>query len=125
VYAAFQFVCHALPSPATTAGYAYKYVMSTVISISFYKSASWTTACMMPFRRRAIGYEFREITTQGYTAGTQFVDSILVSFLSSSRHGWGSSESLQCTGPSPSTPFNMFFKFTVCLVVVVVVVGVL
>ena len=68
---------------------------------------------MMPFRRRAIGYEFREITTQGYTAGTQFVDSILVSFLSSSRHGWGSSESLQCTGPSPSTPFNMFFKFTV------------
>ena len=82
--------------------------MSTVISISFYKSASWTTACMMPFRRRAIGYEFREITTQGYTAGTQFVDSILVSFLSSSRHGWGSSASLQFTGPSPSTPSILY-----------------
>ena len=60
------------------------YVSTTVVSVSFYKSASWTTACMVPFRRRAIGYEFREASTQGYSAGTQFVDSMLVSFLSSS-----------------------------------------
>ena len=63
------------------------FFVTTVISISFYKSASWTTVFMMQFRRRAIGYEFREASTQGYSAGTQFVDSILVSFLSRSQEG--------------------------------------